>query len=379
MTDGSPATRSPSVLHVTAPGPVGGLETVVRATATGLHRRGHRVGVIAVVEPGHPDHPFVESLRREGIEAKQLNLPARAYIREIHRVSAEIRAFDPGVIHTHGSRADLLHFLTARALGIPIVTTLHGSSMRGGLAGLSEQFQGTLLKWFDAVVAVSSPLARELIERGISPDRVHLIPNSPGTTLVPLPRQVACDQLGLGESDTPVIGWVGRLIPVKGGEVFLRALAGLSAEPWTVSMIGDGPERGALERLANELGIGSRVRFHGSMPDAAKYQSAFDLFVLSSHSEGIPMVVFEATAAGTPVVASAVGGIPDVFSDREAHLVPAGDVDALAGAIRASLDDLEGARERAGSARERIGAEFSEEDWLDRYEELYRELKPTRR
>lgn len=379
MSDGRPATRSLSILHVTAPGPVGGLESVVRATATGLHRRGHRIGVIAVVEPGQPGHPFVASLRREGLETTQLNLPARAYVREVRQVGAEIRRFAPDVIHTHGSRADLLHFPTARWLGIPIATTLHGSSMRGGLAGLSERFQGMLLKWFDAVVAVSSPLARELIERGISPDRVHLIPNSPGTTERPLPRQVARDHLGLDESDTPVIGWVGRLIPVKGADVFLRALAACPDERWTASVIGDGPERGPLERLANELGIGNRVRFHGAMPDAARYQSAFDLFVLSSHSEGIPMVVFEAATAGTPIVASAVGGIPDVLSDREAHLVPAGDADALAGAIRASLNDLEGARERAVRARERIGVEFSEEVWMNRYEELYRELEPTRR
>lgn len=379
MGDGPPATRRLSILLVTAPGPVGGLESVVRATATGLHRRGHRVGVIAVVEPGLPDHPFVASLRREGVATTQLNLPARAYIREVHRVSAEIRRFAPDVLHTHGSRADLLHFPTSRFLGIPIATTLHGSSMRGGLAGLSERFQSILLRWFDAVVAVSSPLARELIERGISPDSVHLIPNAPGTTERSLPPQVARDHLGLGESDAPVIGWVGRLIPVKGANVFLRALAVCSDERWTASVIGDGPERESLESLATELGIGNRVRFHGSMPDAAKYQSAFDLFVLSSHSEGIPMVVFEAVAAGTPIVASAVGGIPDVLSDREAHLVPAGDVDALAGAVRASLDDLRGARERAVRARERIAAEFSEEVWLDRYEKLYRELAPTRR
>ena len=379
MGDGPPTTRSLSILHVTAPGPVGGLESVVRATATGLHRRGHRVGVIAVVEPGQPDHPFVASLRREGVETTQLILPARAYLREVRRVSAEIRRFAPDVLHAHGSRADLLHFPTARWLGIPIVTTLHGSSMRGGLAGLSERFQGTVLKWFDAVVAVSSPLARDLIQRGLSHDQVHLIPNSPSTTVAPLPRQAARDHLGLSESDTPVLGWVGRLIPVKGGDVFLRALAALTGERWMVSIIGDGPERGDLERLAEEFGIGNRVRFHGAMPDAAKYQSAFDLFVLSSHSEGIPMVVFEAAAAGTPIVASAVGGIPDVFSGREAHLVPAGDVDALAGAIRALLGDLEGARERADRARERIAAEFSEEVWMDRYEKMYRELEPTRR
>lgn len=379
MSDGPPASRGLSILYVTAPGPVGGLESVVRATATGLHRRGHRVGVIAVVEPGQPDHPFVASLRREGVETTQLSLPARAYVGEVRHVRAEIRRFAPDVLHTHASRADLLHFPTARWLGIPIATTLHGSSMRGGLAGLSERLQGILLKWFDAVVAVSSPLARELAERGISPDRVHLIPNSPGTTVTPLPRHVARDYLSLGASDAPVIGWVGRLIPVKGGDVFLRAVAGLPGEQWTASIIGDGPERGPLERLANELGIGNRVRFHGSVPDAAKYQSAFDLFVLSSRSEGIPMVVFEAAAAGTPIVASAVGGIPDVLSDREAQLVPAGDVDALAGAIRASLDDLKGARERAVRARERIAAEFSEEVWLDRYEKLYREMASTRR
>jgi len=201
-----------------------------------------------------------------------------------------------------------------------------------------------------------------------------LIPNAPGGAATPLPRQAARSELGLGESDTPVIGWVGRLIPVKGADVFLRALGACADERWTASVIGDGPERGPLENQARELRIGSRVRFHGSVPDAARYQSAFDLFVLSSHSEGIPMVVFEAAAAGTPIVASAVGGIPDVLSDREARLIAAGNADALADAIRATLNDLEGAGERAVRARERIALEFSEEVWLDRYERLYRHL-----
>src|SRR5437879_13039717 len=91
--------------------------------------------------------------------------------------------------------------------------------------------------------------------------------------------------------------------------------------PWSAAVVGDGVERCRLERLAATLGLGSRVAFHGKVDDAARLFPAFDMFVLSSRTEGTPIVLFEAMAAGVPVVANAVGGVPDVESRHEALLV----------------------------------------------------------
>jgi glycosyltransferase involved in cell wall biosynthesis len=110
------------------------------------------------------------------------------------------------------------------------------------------------------------------------------------------------------------------------------------------------------------------------VPDAAKYFAAFDLFVLSSRTEGLPMVMLEAMAAGIPIVATKVGGIPDLLSSREGMLVAPEDPRALAAAIRATLDDPAAAAERARAAQLRQKTEFDVEPWSARYESIYRDL-----
>jgi glycosyltransferase involved in cell wall biosynthesis len=164
------------------------------------------------------------------------------------------------------------------------------------------------------------------------------------------------------------------LIPVKGADVFLRALAELKDVPWCASVVGDGPERPRLERLALALGLSDRVAFHGLVNDAARLFPAFDLYVLSSRSEGTPIVLFEAMAAGVPVVATAVGGVPDVVSDREALLVPPQDPSALAQAIRTAFCNPGAARARVTAARARLTRDFTVSGWVASYDAVYQRV-----
>ncbi len=174
--------------------------------------------------------------------------------------------------------------------------------------------------------------------------------------------------------DRFLIGWVGRLIPVKAADVFLRALAELRDMSWSAAVVGDGVERCRLERLAATLGLGSRVAFHGKVDDAARLFPAFDLFVLSSRTEGTPIVLFEAMAAGVPVVATAVGGVPDVVSSTEALLVPPQDPVALAQAIRTALLDPGATHARVTAARARLTREFTLARWVARYDAVYQQV-----
>jgi glycosyltransferase involved in cell wall biosynthesis len=144
-------------------------------------------------------------------------------------------------------------------------------------------------------------------------------------------------------------------------------------------MIGYGEEEDRLRQRAAALGLEAQVRFCLDVSDAGRLFTAFDTFVLSSRSEGLPIVVLEAMAAGTPIVAYRVGGLPDLLREDEAWLVTPEDVAALAGAIATSLSDRGDARARAERARRRLDTDFAVDPWLDSYESVYSSLVASRR
>jgi glycosyltransferase involved in cell wall biosynthesis len=171
---------------------------------------------------------------------------------------------------------------------------------------------------------------------------------------------------------------VGRLIRVKGGDVFLDALSHLPAPRPVAAVVGYGTDAAALQQQATALGLAGSVRFYDNVRDAGRLFRAFDTYVLSSRSEGLPIVMLEAMAAGTPIVATRVGGVPDLLSETEGWLVAPEDPPALARAIATSLRDRDDARARAAGATRRLTAEFAMEPWLIRYEEVYRSVqRPT--
>jgi glycosyltransferase involved in cell wall biosynthesis len=231
-------------------------------------------------------------------------------------------------------------------------------------------FQMLLLRRFDAVIAVSRLLADQLRGTRVRPERLHVIPNGWSDRIPVADFSEARRRLNLPAKGL-VVGWVGRLIPIKGADVFLRAVGHLAALPLTISVIGDGAERARLEELARAEGLSDRVRFHGTVPDAARYISAFDVFVLSSRSEGTPVTLLEAMAAKVPVVVSRVGGVPDVVGPAEAMLVPPEDPRALAEAIRFVIQDPAAAMRRVEAAAHRLRASFGMERWIDAHDRVY--------
>jgi glycosyltransferase involved in cell wall biosynthesis len=222
-----------------------------------------------------------------------------------------LQSLRPDLVHSHGFRPDVLDSGIARRLGIPTVTTIHGESFMGGRTRLYEWLQWRNHRRFDAVIAVSTRLRETALSRGVRENRVHLIRNAWPVGVSFASREAARRELGLSPREVAV-GWLGRMIPVKGADVFLRALAEPGGPQVTAVLIGDGSERSRLESLAAELGLGTRVRFVGAIEGGARLLPAFDAFALSSRSEGTPIVLFEAMTAGVPIVASKVGGIPDV-------------------------------------------------------------------
>ena len=362
------------VLQVAAPAEAGGLERVVESLAVGLHQRGHDVSVATLLLGRSADHPFVQAFQGTGVQLHLLPMGRRDYLRERRELRALFASLRPDVVHTHGYRIDLLDRGIAARLGIPTVTTVHGASMAGGMKGaFFEWLQRMNYRRFDAVVAVSRQLYERTLADGVRGSRLHLVPNAWQPRREPLERGAARRALGLDDT-TDVVGWVGQFIPVKGADLFLEALARIPEPRPLGVLIGYGFEAERLRRMASERGLDARVRFCSDVRDASRYFRAFDTYVLSSRSEGLPIVILEAMSAGVPIVATTVGGVTDALGEDAAWLVPPEDPAALASAIAASLRDRAGALERARRASQKLQSDFSVESFLDRYEQVYRQV-----
>ncbi len=361
------------IVHVLAPGPVGGLERVVSALVTGQRHAGHDARVVAVLDAGVDDTPFLTELRHAAVPVLPVVLPPRAYRLERQRMADHLVTHRPDVVHTHGYRGDIQGGAVARRLALPTVTTVHGFTGGGWKNRFYERLQRRAFRRFSAVVPVSRSLGAQLAATGIATERIHIIPNAAPPTAAAgmLDRDAARRALDLPQGAF-VLGWVGRLSLEKGPDLLIEALArtppGIEA-----AVIGTGAAGGTLSRLAASRGVGPRIHWRGLVPDAGRLFAAFDCFVLSSRSEGTPMVLFEAMATGVPIVATAVGGVPDVVSEREAILVPP-EPDALARAIARVSAQPDAARDRAAAARQRLETERRLEPWIARYDAVYRHV-----
>ena len=357
------------LVHLLAPAAFGGLEEVVLGLAAGQVGMGMGVRVATVLD-GHSSrtHPFVEEARGRGLDVVCLTPPRRRYDREIGKV---VRLLGPrgGILHTHGYRPDLVGGIAARRAGWSQVSTVHGFTGGDWKNRIYESLQFWALRRANRVVAVSGAIGERLEGAGVGSAQLRCIPNAlaPGEFLS---REEARSRLGLREEQIS-LGWAGRLGREKGADILLEALALVTDLPVQASVVGDGPERGPLGAQAERLGIAERVTWHGAVPGAGRLLRAFDLLVLSSRTEGTPMIVLEALAAGVPVVATAVGGVPDLLRE-DGVLVPVDDPGALGRAIRDTLQHLDAARLRARHVAERDGS-IRYREWLHSYAAVYRE------
>ena len=256
------------------------------------------------------------------------------------------------VLHAHCAYPDVVGAaLAARLLDLPLVATAHGSDINiSGRQRLLRPQIRWALRAAARVIAVSAPLAEAVAELTRLPaSRIECIPCAGYSPAVFHPRDASARaalrrKLDIA-ADARLVLFVGHLVPVKALDVLLRAWSLLLRDSTVgahvrLILIGEGTERDTLEQQARQLGIADRVAFLGPkpQPEVADWIAAADLLTLPSHNEGSPNVVVEALASGTPVVASRVGGVPDLVDDgANGLLVPAGDATALAAALAAAL------------------------------------------
>jgi glycosyltransferase involved in cell wall biosynthesis len=282
----------------------------------------------------------VPSLRRA--------IDVRSDVRAGRALGRLVRARHPDVVHTHLAKAGALGRVAARRARVPVIVhTFHGHVLDGYFSSKKErvfvQAERELARLSTALVAVSSAVRDDLMRKGIGRhDQWRVIPV--GLDLETLLGDGAASgsarrKLGL-PAEGHVVGIVGRLVPVKDHVTFLRAAAHLASRgDVTFVVAGDGELRGALEERARGL-LGDRVVFTGWIQDLPTLYAAMDVVVSTSRNEGTPVALIEAGAAGKPVVATRVGGVPDVVRDgHTGDLVDAGDAEGVAVRVGRLLDD----------------------------------------
>jgi glycosyltransferase involved in cell wall biosynthesis len=275
-----------------------------------------------------------------------------------------VRSTGSRIFHAHGYRADVLGARAARGAGASLVSTAHGFTGGEARNRLYEWLDRRSLTRFDAVIAVSEPLRDNLIRSGVDPAKLRVIENGIGPS-VALSGAEARRALGL-PAQGRLIGWIGRMTPEKGADLLVQALEPLAGRDAEIVLIGEGPERARLE---SEAGAG--FRFAGLVPEASRYITAFDVLVISSRTEGTPMVLLEAMQAGVPVVAFRVGGIPNVLDGGAGWLVAPEDTTGLRNGVLEVLGNPAEVQARKETGRRRIAERFTLARWLDRLEEVY--------
>jgi glycosyltransferase involved in cell wall biosynthesis len=352
----------------------GGAQTVIARLLTSLRRRGH---VVTAAWPGPAPRPVPgEWVCPLHVRPASGAVPSRGrkyHLPSLVRLAAGLIRFRPQIVNVHFVSEQALYFLRLGGLfGYKTVLSAHGTDVlkpAPAWRDLLPDFLGRA----DAVTVVSQNLAERVLSYpGVDPARVHVIPNgidcgfwSPGGGGPPVP---------------PMAVAVGRLEPVKGFDLLLRAFAAVrgAVPDARLCIVGDGRLAGELTAQAGALGLGGAVELPGrldreSVRDRLRRAS---VFVLSSRSEGMPLALLEAMACGVPPVATRVGGVPEVVAGGAGLLVPPGDADALAAALVRVLRDP-GLAAELGQAAHRRAQAFSSASSEAAYERLYESLLRT--
>ncbi len=333
----------------------GGAERVMVRLANTVAARGYDVDLIVFTSQG----PFRSAVADE-VELVDLGtVRARSTVPALVRY---LRTRRPTSLLSTHDRANVLAVIARRMARVPTrVVVREASTFSQGLPqkfGRIAPLVPSVVRWAyrraDAVVAVSHGVGRDLIDNvGIPPDEVHVIGNPVVTPGIDVRSGEPLDDPWLAEGAPPVILGVGRLVPAKDFATLLKAFARIRQRTTArLILLGEGPERPGLEKLAGELGIGDRVRLQGFVDNPYAYMSRASAFVLSSRYEGLPGALIEAMACGCPVVSTDCPSGPSeiLAGGRYGPLVAVGDVDALAEAVlRVLVDPPDRDRLRAGA------------------------------
>ena len=364
MTDGSEEPLN--ILHVLR-APVGGLFRHVTDLALGQAARGHRVGLIADRSTGGPQAEATLSALASKLALGVTRVPMSRHVGAsdflaVRHVSQRAKAVAADVVHGHGAKGGAYARLgvtpSPKSRKTIRVYTPHGGSLHfhwGSPTGLVYLNAERALMSRTDLFLFESAYGRDVFKAKIGepPNLVRIVHN--GVT------DDEFQPIVVSQGATDLL-FIGELRLLKGVDVLIAAIRQLAEDGRNVSaiIVGDGPDRAQFEREVGKHGLRKRVQFVGAKP-ARQAFSLGRLLIVPSRAESLPYIVLEAAAAGIPMIATQVGGIPEIFGPHGDRLLPPGDAGKLAEAIRKAVADPAGIRASAQALRDRVRAEFSAE------------------
>ncbi len=362
-----------NITHVLSSFGLGGQERVALDLASKQRAAGHTVAAISLA--GFPEGPIAEEFRKAGVRAESLIKGSGVDTSLPVRLAFLLRDVQSEVVHTHNPHALIYGAPAAGFARAAIVHTKHGINPDRPRRRWLRRVASTLVDACVAVTPALATLARKNHE--CDPRRLHVIPNGIDTERF-APRDEARRRiraaLGIPE-EAWVVGTVGRLAPEKDQALLIDAMAPLLDSRRQLVIVGDGPERDALRKKIDATLRGEFVHMPGACANVEEMLAAFDVFVLTSKTEGLPLVLLEAMATELPVVTTSVGGIPDVVEHEVTGFL------FRPGARRALTRELVGlfglqplARRVGTAARRAVAETHSVQRMTDSYDALYREV-----
>jgi glycosyltransferase involved in cell wall biosynthesis len=369
------------IVHLTASTFYGGPERQMLGLAQAL-APAHRTVFVSFREGGRCEK-FLDQVRRHGFRAVALAKDTPFFRAAVRELTALLRDLGADVLCCHAYKANLLGRVAARRAGIPVVAVSRGWTAESWKVRFYEALDRLALRWMDRVICVSAGQAEKVRCAGVPEERIVVIRNAIDTRRFHHPDSQYREKLRVFFPSPParVILAAGRLSPEKGFGVLVEAARRVREQNADVGVVlfGEGKMRPALERLVAAAGLKDRFILAGFRTDLDAFLPFADLVVLPSFTEGLPNVTLEALAAGVPVVATAVGGNPEVVEDgRCGYLVPPGDPAALAERILDALHPEDRRRRFGEHGRERVREQFGFTAQAAAYQQLFAELQSQR-
>ena len=347
-------------------------------------------GVFRRLLPGRPDdrdqsNPFIRYARRHGLEVKVIPERFRFDWRVIDRLRKQVRLAQPDIVQTHSVKSHFLMRLSGLARQCRWVAFHHGYTATDAKMRILNRLDRWSLRAADQIFTVSAAYAKQLERIGIPGTRIRIIPNAIDVdSFSDVTARQARDlrhELGVGCDDRMILA-VGRLSAEKGHIHLVQAFTDLCSKhpdhQARLVIVGDGPERVRLGRTATSLGIGEQVIMTGHIADPRSYYLAADIMVLPSLVEGSPNVLLEAMTAGVPLIATRVGGVPEMITDSmNGLLVEAKDVPSLSSAMHRVLSDADLSRNLSANARVVAANSYTPAARTRILTELYNEIERT--
>jgi glycosyltransferase involved in cell wall biosynthesis len=350
------------VAHFITPNGLYGAERWILALLNHINKS--KIQIILICDSSS-NLSLLNEAKMKGIKTKSLNVKSNFSLLEyMTKLSELLKKEKIDILHTHGYKSDLIGLFSARKMGIKIISTPHGWSVNAGVKlKIYEGIDKIALGFFDCVAPLSEQIKQSLL--AVNKRKIKLIHNFVDLESLPTPKN----------GDFNLITYTGQLVERKRVQDLIKAMQFVDNKNAKLQIIGDGPRRKELEKLAKNLNLENKITFLGFRKNRLELLNKSAIFVLPSDSEGISRALMEAMTMGKLVIGTDIPGISDLIINKKTGLlVPIRSPEKIADAINWILDHEKESKNIAKNASVKIKKEFSAEKAAKEYEKLYNSL-----